>query len=62
MSVGVKYDGQKPRWNLVPWAQLETVVQVLTFGAAKYPEADNWKRVPDTRARYFAAVQRHLVA
>ena len=58
---GVKYDGGKPRWSLLPMAQVEDVVRVLTYGAAKYLE-DNWKRVPSPRARYHDAAMRHLSA
>jgi hypothetical protein len=58
---GVKYDSGKPRWDLVPWAEMQDVVQVLTFGAHKYG-ANNWKHVPEAQERYFAAALRHLVA
>ena len=58
---GVKHDDAKPRWSLLPWAQVERVVDVLTFGARKY-EVDNWKRVPNARVRYFNAAMRHLLA
>jgi hypothetical protein len=58
---GVKHDSGKPRWDLVPWAEMQDVVQVLTFGAHKYG-ANNWKYVPEAQERYFAAALRHLVA
>ncbi len=58
---GIKYDGEKPRWDLMQWEPLEAVTRVLTFGAVKYDD-DNWKRVPDARKRYVAAAFRHLVA
>ncbi len=61
LSPGVKHDGEKPRWDLVPWAQLESVVRVLTFGARKYAP-DNWKKIPDPKMRYIAAGLRHLVS
>ncbi len=51
---------EKPRWDLLPLAEVEEIVQVLTFGAQKY-EAHNWKRGARW-GRYFAALQRHLVA
>jgi len=62
MNTGVKYDTDKPSWTLMPWEQLEDVVRVLMHGAKKYPEADNWKRVPDARRRYRDAMHRHLIA
>lgn len=60
--LGVKLDDEKTRWDLVPWPALELVAQALTLGAAKYPEPDNWRRVPNARRRYFAAAIRHAVA
>jgi len=58
---GRKFDGEKTRWNLIPWEQLEYVAEVLTLGAEKY-EDDNWKRVPMAGPRYFAAAFRHIIA
>lgn len=58
---GTKYDEGKNRWDLLPLAQIEKVVKVITFGATKYgPE--NWKSLADPQGRYFAAAMRHLVA
>jgi hypothetical protein len=59
---GVKLDGAKTRWDLLPWPALELVAQALTLGAAKYPVPENWRHVPDARRRYFAAAIRHAVA
>lgn len=58
---GVKYDNEKPRWDLVPFECADDAVKVLTYGCKKY-EADNWKRVKGARWRYLAAAFRHLVA
>ena len=58
---GVKFDGGKTRWDLMPWSEAEEIAKVLTFGADKY-SADNWKSVADPEGRYFAAAMRHLVA
>lgn len=58
---GTKDDKGKPRWDLLPWAQLTAVVRVLTKGAEHYG-AGNWQTVADARARYFAALMRHLTA
>ena len=58
---GRKDDSDKLRYDLLPWPEVSEIVDVLTFGAVKY-EDDNWQRVPDQRRRYFAALQRHLLA
>ena len=60
MSEGVKYDGGKLRWSLLPLKPIQKIIEVLMFGADKYPEADNWKRVPDASERYYDAMLRHL--
>ncbi len=63
-GAGLKFDGGKPRWNLLmaglPDA-LSSVVQVLTFGAAKY-EAHSWRQVENGLERYTDALYRHLNA
>ena len=58
---GVKHDSGKPRFSLLPIAQVLQVVEVLEFGAKKYAP-DNWKKVDNQRERYFDAAQRHLLA
>lgn len=58
---GIKHDGEKPRWDLLPLSTLEGAVRVLTFGAGKY-SPDNWTHVPDPVRRYYAAMMRHLTA
>lgn len=60
-STGIKYDKDKPRWDLLPYDTVGQVVDVLTFGAAKYAD-NNWKKVPDARRRYVAAAMRHFTA
>jgi hypothetical protein len=60
---GIKHDGAKPRWSLLPWAALEVVVQLLDIGAQKYPdgpEGPNWQRVPGAEQRYLDALTRHV--
>ena len=59
MSKGVKYDNDKPRWGLLPFKEVEQVVDVLTFGSKKY-EDDNWKKVENAQERYFDAMLRHI--
>jgi len=58
---GIKFDADKPRWDLVPWDEMEDVARVITFGAKKYG-ANDWKHVPQAQERYFSAALRHLVA
>lgn len=58
---GRKFDGGKPQYGLLPPLALRATVDVLTFGAEKY-EPNNWKYVPDSKRRYFDAMQRHLWA
>lgn len=58
---GKKYDGGKPRWDLLPLSTIEEVVKVLTFGANKYGD-NNWQLVNEAQKRYFAALLRHLTA
>ena len=55
---GRKFDGGKLQYGLLPPLALAETVKVLTFGAEKY-EPDNWKQVPDSKRRYFDALQRH---
>ena len=60
-KLGIKFDGQKLRWDLLPYREVEEVVEILTFGAEKYAD-NNWQCVPNRRNRYYAAAMRHLVA
>jgi hypothetical protein len=50
----------KPRLELVPWAAVTEIAEVLTFGAEKY-DANNWCRGARW-GRYFAALCRHIFA
>lgn len=58
---GVKFDGGKPQWSLLPFKALREVVDVLTYGAKKYAP-DNWKKVPNAKQRYIDAGFRHFTA
>jgi hypothetical protein len=58
---GRKFDGGKLRYDLIPPFAQEAMVEVLTFGAQKYAP-DNWQLVPDSKRRYFAAMERHIWA
>lgn len=60
---GKKYDGDKPRMDLLDWDALEGLAKVLTFGAQKY-DANNWRggiaysRITSSLVRHLAAFQR----
>lgn len=60
MTEGVKFDGEKPRYDLIAPEFLEGTAQVLTFGAAKYGER-NWE-LGMAWHRPFAALMRHMWA
>jgi hypothetical protein len=59
MSPGVKHDGGKLRWDLLPTKAVREVVRVLTHGAQKYAPG-NWKHVPGARWRYYRAARGHM--
>jgi len=61
MLKGIKFDSDKAKWSLLPWSEVEDVVNVLTKGAKKYAP-DNWKKVPNAEERYFDASLRHIMA
>lgn len=58
-TLGVKFDQLKARWSLVPRKVMAQVVEVLTFGAAKY-SSDNWMHVDPEK--YYNALHRHVDA
>ena len=58
---GIKFDTGKLRYGLIPPLAQAEMVKVLTFGAEKY-EPDNWKKVPESKTRYFDALERHVWA
>lgn len=59
-SKGLKYDGGKPRMDLLSTIFLEGVAKVLTFGAKKYA-AHNWRNGIE-QSRLIGAAMRHLTA
>ena len=61
MGTGRKFDGGKSEYGLLPPFALEETVKALTFGAQKY-ERGNWIKVPDSKRRYFDAMERHIWA
>lgn len=56
---GMKFDKEKPRWDLLPLDAVEKIVEIMTYGAVKY-KPNNWQKVEAWR--YKAALLRHLVA
>lgn len=59
--LGKKLDAGKLRYNLLPVHATRRIVEVLTFGANKY-SPDGWHHVQDAKARYTAALYRHVEA
>ena len=61
LNTGLKYDSDKPRYDLTPFHALHEVVRVLTVGAKKYGD-QNWRKVDNLNARYLGASMRHEYA
>lgn len=59
-NTGIKYDENKPRWDLLPFDALNEIAKVMTYGAIKY-EPRNWEKGMSW-SRVFASMQRHLSA
>lgn len=59
-DIGVKYDDDKRRYDLVPSEALGKIVDVLTYGANKYDDR-NWEKGIKW-GRVFAATMRHMWA
>lgn len=57
---GIKYDGGKDCFHLIPWDALARTQKVLEFGAYKYGER-NWENGIEMR-RVWNAAMRHLTA
>lgn len=55
---GVKFDGDKPRMDLLDPYAIEQLAKVLAFGAKKY-DAHNWRK-GIRKSRLIAAALRHL--
>lgn len=58
---GLKYDDEKPRWELLPLETIEEIVKVLTYGAKKYSD-NSWQRLDNGIERYYAASMRHITS
>lgn len=59
-AVAIKFDGAKPRTDLLPTLSLTEVSKVLDFGAHKYGE-NNW-RIGFKWSRLIGASLRHIFA
>ena len=55
-----KYDKGKPKWSMLPFAQVEQILRIVEFGAEKYGK-DNWQTCKEPE-RYIDAAFRHLIA
>ena len=55
---GVKFDGGKPKYDLIPVYPLKVLAQVYTLGAEKYSE-HNWRKGL-SYSRILAAMNRHI--
>ncbi len=60
LTEGVKHDGEKARWDLLPFDALDEVAIVLKYGAKKYADR-NWEKGM-AWGRLLAAALRHLAA
>lgn len=56
-----KNDLGKARWDLLPLEAVAKIVEIYTYGAAKYGP-NNWQKLDDFENRYYAAMMRHLEA
>lgn len=62
VGVGVKYDTEKTRYDLIEPGFLEGLAKALTFGAEKHGDTD-YRSNPDRNAgTEYAAVMRHIEA
>ena len=58
---GIKHDANKLPLELVDWAFINEIAEVLELGRKKY-SANNWQKLDNAEDRYFAAAMRHLIA
>lgn len=54
----LRYDGDKPQFDLIPPIPLEEIAKVLTMGAAKYDKR-NWEKGMEW-SRVLNSLMRHL--
>ena len=58
---GMKFDQEKPRYDLLPAGAIDDLAKILTFGANKYAP-NSWQEVENGIERYRAALLRHTFA
>ncbi len=58
---GKKFDEGKARFDLVVPEFTAALARIMAMGAEKY-DANNWQKVDDLKARYAAALHRHINA
>ena len=56
---GQKFDDDKLDWTLMPWDEMQQVLEILEFGVKKYSR-NNWKKIESSR--YEKAAMRHLIS
>lgn len=56
-----KFDQGKLPYDIVPWDAVEKIIEIMQYGAKKYGK-NNWQNLPDFNDRYFAALERHIIA
>lgn len=55
-----KHDENKLDWSLLPFVEIEKIVEVLDYGVKKYGKKDLWKNVENAKQRYNSALLRHV--
>lgn len=60
-ELGLKYDSDKLRFDLLLPEFEECIADVLTYGAKKYAP-NSWQKVEDAKNRYYASLRRHINA
>ena len=58
-SPGMKFDGGKPRMELLSFEAIEQLAWILTYGAEKYLPK-NWQKIENLRERYLGSCLRHI--
>lgn len=61
VEVGTKFDDGKLRYDLLDHVFEKAMARVVTDGAAVHGD-NNWQQLKDAKARYYAALRRHLDA
>jgi hypothetical protein len=60
MTEGKKFDQSKLPLELIDWAHVTEIAEVLQLGKEKYGP-NNWQQLANPEDRYFAAAMRHLI-